>query len=41
VLIFWRHATNIARLRSGTEPKIGEKKDGGAPLAAEPPASAE
>lgn len=28
VLIFWRHAANIARLRAGTEPKIGEKKDG-------------
>ena len=43
VLIFWRHAANIARLRAGTEPKIGEKKDGdaGPPLAAEPPASAE
>ena len=24
-LIFWRHAANIARLRAGTEPKIGEK----------------
>jgi acyl phosphate:glycerol-3-phosphate acyltransferase len=43
-LIFWRHATNIARLRAGTEPKIGDKKDDGAPplgAAAEPPASAE
>jgi acyl phosphate:glycerol-3-phosphate acyltransferase len=36
-LIFWRHAANIARLRAGTEPKIGAKKDDGAPpLAPEP-----
>ena len=42
-LIFWRHAANIARLRAGAEPKIGDKKDGGPPLGAatEPPASAE
>ena len=42
-LIFWRHAANIARLRAGTEPKIGDKKDGSPPLGAatEPPASAE
>ncbi|PZO47372.1 MAG: acyl-phosphate glycerol 3-phosphate acyltransferase [Alphaproteobacteria bacterium] len=26
-LIFWRHAANIARLRDGTEPKIGAKKE--------------
>lgn len=25
LLIFWRHRTNLARLRSGTEPKIGQK----------------
>ncbi|MCR8548706.1 glycerol-3-phosphate 1-O-acyltransferase PlsY [Salipiger sp. P9] len=25
VLIFWRHRANIARLRDGTEPKIGKK----------------
>lgn len=25
LLIFWRHRTNIARLRAGTEPKIGQK----------------
>lgn len=24
-LVFWRHRANIARLRSGTEPKIGSK----------------
>lgn len=24
-VIFWRHKTNIARLRAGTEPKIGQK----------------
>jgi acyl phosphate:glycerol-3-phosphate acyltransferase len=46
-LIFWRHAANIARLRAGTEPRIGDKKDGGALIessptpAAEPPAPAE
>lgn len=32
-LIFWRHSANIARLRAGTEPKIGAKKD--APVTAE------
>jgi acyl phosphate:glycerol-3-phosphate acyltransferase len=26
VLIFWRHRSNIARVRAGTEPKIGQKK---------------
>lgn len=25
LLIFWRHAANIQRLRAGTEPKIGQK----------------
>lgn len=25
VLIFWRHRSNITRLRAGTEPKIGQK----------------
>ena len=25
LLIFWRHRANIARLRAGTEPKIGKK----------------
>lgn len=25
VLIYWRHAANILRLRDGTEPKIGQK----------------
>jgi glycerol-3-phosphate acyltransferase PlsY len=25
LLIFWRHRGNIARLRAGTEPKIGQK----------------
>jgi glycerol-3-phosphate acyltransferase PlsY len=24
-LIFWRHRENIARIRAGTEPKIGQK----------------
>jgi glycerol-3-phosphate acyltransferase PlsY len=27
-LIFWRHRANIARLRAGTEPRIGDKKKG-------------
>ena len=26
-LIFWRHAANIARLRAGTEPRMGQKKE--------------
>ncbi len=25
VLVFWKHSANIARLRSGTEPRIGRK----------------
>lgn len=25
-LIFWRHRSNIARIKAGTEPKIGQKK---------------
>ena len=25
LLVYWRHATNIARLKAGTEPKIGKK----------------
>jgi len=25
VIVFWRHRANIARLRAGTEPKIGQK----------------
>ncbi len=44
VLIFWRHAANIARLRAGTEPKIGESRNAAvesAAPAAEPPNSAE
>jgi len=24
LLIFWRHRTNIERLKAGTEPKIGQ-----------------
>ena len=27
LLIFWRHRGNISRIVSGTEPKIGEKRD--------------
>jgi glycerol-3-phosphate acyltransferase PlsY len=34
LLIFWRHSANIARLRAGAEPRIGEKKDEAAPQAA-------
>ncbi|HSF65527.1 MAG TPA: glycerol-3-phosphate 1-O-acyltransferase PlsY [Paracoccaceae bacterium] len=26
-LIFWRHRSNIARIRAGTEPRIGRKRD--------------
>ncbi len=33
-LIFWVHRANIARLRAGTEPRIGEKKNA-APAASE------
>lgn len=39
ILIFWRHTANIARLRAGTEPRIGDKKD--APPPAAPPVSPE
>ena len=34
-LIFWRHRANIARLRAGTEPHIGDKSE---PAPAPPPA---
>lgn len=27
LLVIWRHRENIARIRKGTEPKIGDKKD--------------
>ncbi len=39
LLIFWLHRANIARLRAGAEPRIGDKKkDEEAPVAAaEPP----
>ncbi|MFT3727056.1 MAG: glycerol-3-phosphate 1-O-acyltransferase PlsY [Terricaulis sp.] len=43
-LVYWRHSANIARLRAGTEPRIGGGKDGGAvgpdaqPATAPPPA---
>jgi glycerol-3-phosphate acyltransferase PlsY len=30
LLVFWRHRANIARLRSGAEPRIGDKKDAAA-----------
>jgi glycerol-3-phosphate acyltransferase PlsY len=48
-LIFWRHSANIARIRDGTEPKIGADKAKAAvaveaaPVAAtpEPPAPAD
>ncbi|MGD9816706.1 MAG: glycerol-3-phosphate 1-O-acyltransferase PlsY [Hyphomonadaceae bacterium] len=39
VLIFWLHRANIARLRAGTEPRIGEKKDGAPAETAAAPAS--
>jgi acyl phosphate:glycerol-3-phosphate acyltransferase len=49
VLIFWRHRANIARLRAGTEPRIGDDAPPTAEAlsteapseAAEPPASAD
>jgi glycerol-3-phosphate acyltransferase PlsY len=25
LLLYWRHRQNLARLRAGTEPKIGQK----------------
>ncbi len=28
LLLFWRHSGNLQRIRAGTEPKIGEGKDG-------------
>ena len=37
VLIFWRHRANIARLRDGTEPRIGANKEKAAPAGPEPP----
>ena len=27
VIVLWRHRENIVRLRAGTEPRIGEKKE--------------
>ncbi|MFZ2031833.1 MAG: glycerol-3-phosphate 1-O-acyltransferase PlsY [Vitreimonas sp.] len=46
LLIVWTHRANIARLRAGTEPKIGDKKEAPpamapAQAATEPPASTE
>jgi glycerol-3-phosphate acyltransferase PlsY len=41
VLIFWRHRENIARLRAGTEPRIGQKKEDAAPTAQATEASTE
>jgi glycerol-3-phosphate acyltransferase PlsY len=50
ILIFWLHRANIARLRAGTEPRIGDKKqdqeapavpEAPPPLAAAPPVIAE
>lgn len=38
-LIFWRHSANIARLRAGTEPRIGDKKDAPPPAPAPEPQS--
>lgn len=40
VLIYWRHRANIARIFSGTEPKIGQEKRNEAPAEpGEPPAA--
>lgn len=41
ILIFWRHSANIARLRAGTEPRIGAKKDEAAAPVAEAPVAPE
>jgi glycerol-3-phosphate acyltransferase PlsY len=46
ILIVWTHRANIARLRAGAEPRIGEKKetaptDASPSPPAEPPASAQ
>ena len=35
-LIFWRHSANIARLRAGTEPRMGDKKKDDEPAVATP-----
>jgi glycerol-3-phosphate acyltransferase PlsY len=41
-LIFWRHRANLARIRAGTEPRIGAAKLAAAPQPApEPPAPTE
>lgn len=40
VLIFWRHRANIARLRAGTEPRMGDKKKDEAVAAVAPAAAA-
>ena len=40
LLIVWTHRANIARLRAGTEPRIGDKKEESAPPAQPPAASA-
>ena len=40
VLIYWRHRANIARILTGTEPKIGQKKKDDTPAeSGEPPAA--
>ncbi|MBC7770354.1 MAG: glycerol-3-phosphate 1-O-acyltransferase PlsY [Phycisphaerales bacterium] len=39
LLIVWRHSANIARLRIGAEPRIGDKKDGDSPPTAAQPTS--
>jgi glycerol-3-phosphate acyltransferase PlsY len=36
VLLVWRHKQNIARLLSGTEPRIGAKKPDSAPSGGAP-----
>lgn len=40
LLIFWRHRANIMRLRAGTEPRIGDKKEQEAVAAVATPAPA-
>jgi glycerol-3-phosphate acyltransferase PlsY len=38
-LVYWRHSANIQRLRTGTEPRIGGKKDGEAAPPPQAPAT--
>lgn len=37
ILVFWRHRTNIARLRAGTEPRLGSKPSAADSTSSTPP----